>query len=127
MGRLTITQDDINRSKILEPGWYQTEITACEDTLAKSDKSTNTTLSFKVLSGAFKGAIVYRLFNEKAPGFAIPLLKALGVEIGEVGESGREFDLDATVGRRIEVYVKNREYEGQIRNEVVDYRPLQTA
>lgn len=121
MAKFKITQDDLNRSKVVEPGWYPVEVKDYTESVAKTDGSTNATIEMGILEGPFKGAVLYRLFNEKAPGFIIPFLRALGVD---VPEDGGEFDLSATVGRRLRVYVKNEEWQGQIKNRVEDFRPL---
>lgn len=120
MSKFRMSEEDINRSKLVEPGWYNVEVTDCQDAMSKAGDSVNTTLTMKILDGPFKGAILFKLYNEKAPGLAIPLLKALGVEI----VPDMEVDLEATKGRKVRAYVKNEEWQGVVRNRVEDFRPL---
>lgn len=121
MAKITITQDDINRSKVVDPGWYNVEVMSVTDSQAKSDGSLNTTVELKIIDGTFKGAIVYRLYNEKAPGLAIPFLKALGASINE---DGGTFDLALAVGKRVKAFIKNEDYQGITRNRVEDFQPI---
>jgi hypothetical protein len=35
-----------------------------------------------------------------------------------------EFDPNSAIGKKLMVYVKNREYEGKLQNDVADFRPI---
>lgn len=121
MPKFRLTQEDINRNRLVDPGnWYPVEIVNVYEELSSRGDSMNTKLDMKIIDGPFTGAMLYRTFNEKAPGYVIPLLKAFGVEI----VPDQEYDLTALQGRRLRVFVKHSEYNGQIRNDVVDFRPL---
>ena len=122
MPKITISREDLQRGKVLDPGWYPAEITDVQDKASKKGDSINTTISFDIADGPFKGCKVFRLFNEKAPGFAVPFLQALGVEIPE---DGGTFDLKNAIGRKIMVYVKNELYEGSMMNRVEGFKPLE--
>lgn len=119
--KFNITRDDVLRSKALPQEWYEVEVTGVEEKQSKAGDSINTIIEFTVISGQFINAKFFRLFSEKAPGFVIPYLEALGVE---VGEEGGEFDLHATKGRRLKVFNKPQMYEGQIRNNIEGFAAL---
>ena len=78
-------------------------------------------LEFTIVSGEFQGGKLFRLFSEKAPGFAIPFLEAIGVA---VDETGGDFDLSATKGRKLKVYNKPQTYQGNLRNNVEGFAAL---
>ncbi len=120
MPSFRFTQKDINRGKLLDPGlWYRVKQVGVSEELSKKGDSMNITVDFEVLNGPFQGCVLYRMFSEKAPGFAIPYFKAFGVEVKE----GDDYNFDALNGRMIEVFVKHREYEGKLSNDVIDFRP----
>jgi hypothetical protein len=121
MPKITISKEDLQRGKVLDPGWYTVAITDVQDKASKKGDSINTTISFDVTEGPFAGCKVFRLFNEKAPGFAVPFLQALGVEIPA---DGGTFDLKNAIGKQLMVYVKNELYEGSMMNRVEGFRPL---
>lgn len=126
----TVTKEDILRSKVLNPGWYKAKITKVSQEPAKSDggESTNTWVDLSVVSGPLQNdgssptdVPVRRCFSEKAPGFILPFLKALNTKV-EAG--GGQFDLERSVGREVMVYIKNREWQGSMQNDVADFRAV---
>lgn len=121
--RLTITPQDVLRSKTIEPGWHPVEITDVVDSLAKSDNSQNTTVKMVIIGGPFKGVPVDRLFNEKAPGFAINFVEALGGKVSETENVSIELG-ENLKGRKLQVYIKNELWQGQMKNRVEDFKAL---
>lgn len=121
MAKMKVSQEDINRNKLVEPGlWYTCEVINVNEALTKAGDSTNTNIDLQITEGTFKGTMLYRTFNEKAPGFGIPFLKAFGIDV----QPDVEYDLDATKGRKLRCFVKHREWNGQTFNDVVDFRPI---
>lgn len=121
MAVFTFSQEDINRSKLLEPGlWYNVEVTNVEEALSRKGDSMNTFVYMKVIDGPFTGALLTRTFNEKAPGAAIPFIEALGYEV----KPGVDYNLSNAIGRKLRVFVNHVEREGRILNNVADFRPL---
>jgi hypothetical protein len=124
--KMRFTPDDRKRGLVLDPNWYPAVVASLEIKAAKGDGSTNWNYKLTILSGKGKdgkdytGAFVYRLFNEKAMGFAIPFIEAIGFKLKDEDE----FDPNAAIGKKLMVYVKNREYEGKLQNEVADFRPI---
>lgn len=121
MARFRITQEDINRTKLVDPGiWYPCKVTGVSEKLSNKGDSMNTNVDLVITSGPFAGVVIYRTFNEKAPGAVIPYLKAFGVEV----VADEEYDLAATVDRYVMVCVNHREYNGKLYNDAVDFKPM---
>jgi len=124
--KMRITADDLRRGTILDPNWYAAIVKSLEVKPSKGDGSTNWNYKLEILAGKNKdgkelaGVVVYRLFNEKAMGFAVPFLEAVGFKIVEDGE----IDPNYPIGKKLMIYIKNREYEGRLQNEVADFRPI---
>lgn len=121
MGKFIITRESILRSKVFPQDWYPVEVVDYECSTSKAGDSLNHNLTFKILAGEYKDGLLYRLFSEKAPGFAIPFFEALGVTIPE---EGGEFDFEACKGRRLQVYNKQKLFDGSPRNNVEGFRPI---
>lgn len=122
MSKIRISREDMLKSKVVEPGWYPCEIVRSSEAPSKTDGSMNYTVEMKILDGPFKDVTVYRLFNEKGMGYAVRFLESLGAKVDP--DKGGEFDLDRAVGKKLTVYIKNEIYEGQMRNRVEDFRPI---
>jgi len=124
--KMRFSADDLRRNLVLDPNWYPAVVKSLEIKPAKTDASTNWNYKLEILSGKGKdgkdyaGTSVYRMFNEKAMGFARPFVEALGVSLKE----DDEFDPNSAIGKKLMVYVKNREYEGKLQNDVADFRPI---
>lgn len=118
--RFRLSQDDINRGKLVEPNlWYRTKVEKVYDESSKDGQSTNTKVDLRIIGGTFNDLVVTRIFSEKAPGFIVPYLKAFGVEV----EADQNYDLSATEGRTLKTFIKHREYQGQKFNDPADFRP----
>jgi hypothetical protein len=116
---LTIGDKDIKRSTIIPAGtWVRAKLTDFEQAAASTDGSALYKYEATILKGEYEGVPVNFNFSEKAPGFAIPFLKALGAEI-----KAGAFDMAKPKGMDIDLFIKNKMYEGRMRNEVADYAP----
>jgi len=127
-----VTREDMLRSKVLDPGWYPVIIKKVSQEKAKSDggQSTNTWIDMTVLGGPDQqdgsrpnDTPLRRCFSEKAPGFIIPYLQACGAS---VKTEGGNYDIEKSIGKKIQAYVKNRLWEGNLQNDVVDFRALES-
>lgn len=119
---IEFSKKDILRGKLLDPAWYRVKVTEIgEGTPSKDQKSTNYTAEAEVLYNAdngdasFAGVPVNWMFNSKAMGFAVGFIKAL---TGEEPKEGSRFRLEDAVGMEIEVFIDNKEWEGNISNRV---------
>lgn len=123
---IELTQKDILRSTIVEPAWYEVHIESVGEKPSKDGGSTNYPVEAIIVKNADTGDAKYAgvpldwNFNSKAIGFTVGFLKALGAEIVP-----KRIDLSAAEGKNVEVFVKNGEWQGRVKNEVTDqYRPL---
>lgn len=117
--KLRITADDLLRTKIVEPGWYPATVTKVDEHPSKAGDSINWDVTFQILGDKEAGVSCIRTFNEKAPGFAVPFLVACGAK-----EGPGEFDLAATTGRKLMIFIKTSMYNNKARNEVSEFRPI---
>lgn len=118
---IDFSDDDLLRSKLVEPGWYLIDLGSYEETLSKAGDSTNMVFSdSKILknvetaSEEFQGVPVRVGFNTKAKGFVVGFLKAMGVTVTK----GTRYDLGAFSGRQVVAFVGNTEYNGNMINNV---------
>ena len=129
MGLFDVTPEDVAMGTVLQPGWYETEVSTVEDKPAKTDGSAGTMVRFKVLNGIDKDGnaagpvTVSTYFSSKAPGRVIPFATALGMVIPKEGKKGIPITQEALGGKRLGVYVKQEIYQNRPVNSVADFRP----
>jgi hypothetical protein len=117
---VTFSDRDLMRGKVVEPAWYLVNIDNIGEAPSKDGGSTNYPVEGTVIKNAdndgeeFKGVPLDWNFNSKAIGFAVGFLKAFGVDV----KAGARFDLSNAVGRQVEVFVENGEWQGRIVNRV---------
>lgn len=120
MPTINFQEKDLLRGKIVQPAWYRVRIDAVGEKLSKNGESTNYPVEATILRNAddgdesFAGVPLDWMFNSKAIGFAVGFLSALGIDV----KSGARYDLNATAGKEIEVFVENDLYEGRTVNRV---------
>lgn len=123
------SQSEMLRNKIVDPAWYELEITAHRDwTPTKAGDSNNCYFDCLIVRNAdtgdttFAGVPIELMFNDKpgAQGFREGFMKALGVEL----HVDKDYNMNAAVGKKIEAFVENNEWQGRISNRVNHkYRP----
>jgi hypothetical protein len=128
MSILDLTQKDVMRGVPVDPpGWYTVKITNVgEGVPSKAGDSTNISFDGEILKNADSGDTKFAgfptpnwMFNSKAPGFAVGLLRACGenVEVGRV-------NLKVVEGKTLDVFIKQEEYQGRMVSKVDhQYRP----
>ena len=124
MGRFNFNQEDINRGKLVDPGWYPCEITKYEAKKAKTDNSNLDVFYAKIISSdeELAGIPLFFQFSEKTPGFAIPFVEAL---TGQKVKAGDEFEIGQNcVGKQLDLLVTRGEWNNKPKNDVTGYRPL---
>lgn len=135
------SERDLARGRLLPPAWYHMKIDSVSAKPSKDAKSTNFVVEGTVIRNAddgsteakvgdeivqTAGAIVTWNFNSKAPGFMQGFFKAF-MDPSEKITPGERYDLESTVGRELEVYVENGEWQGNIVNRVQHkYRALRS-
>lgn len=122
MARFQLSGTDWLRGKVMKNCWVRVVI---KEYTLKSDKEgadlhkiNTVVLEGPLGSEEYKGIPVDLQFSEKAPGFASPLLLALGVPEG----STEAIDFNNFVGREVEAYNQQKEYQGRPQNNYVDFR-----
>jgi hypothetical protein len=111
---------DLKRGKTVDPAWYLVSIENIGEAPSKDGGSTNYPVEAVIIKNAdngsedFKGTPLDWNFNSKAIGFAVGFLSAFGVDV----KAGARFDLANAVGRQVEVFVENGEWQGRIVNRV---------
>src|SRR6266404_8322486 len=110
---ISFNDKELLRGQVLQPAWYRVHIDAVGEKLSKNGESTNYPVEGTIIKNADDGTTTYAgfplewNFNSKALGFAVGYLKSLGQEV----TAGARYDLSATVGKDIDVFVENDTYE----------------
>lgn len=124
---ISFNDRDLLRGKIVEPAWYVVTINSVGEAPSKDGGSTNYPVEGVIVKNADNGSEDFANvpldwnFNSKAISFAAGFLAALGVDV----RSGARFELSNAVGKQMEIFVENGEWQGRILNRVNHkYRPL---
>jgi len=124
---ISFNDRDLLRGKIVEPAWYVVLINSVGEAPSKDGGSTNYPVEGVIVKNADNGSEEFANvpldwnFNSKAISFAAGFLYALGVDV----KSGARFELSNAVGKHMEIFVENGEWQGRILNRVNHkYRPL---
>ena len=116
------SQRDINRGRIIDPAWYRVRIDTIGEvpTTTAKGPSINYPVEAVILFNGDTGAKDFTdcpidwTFNSKAIGFAVGLLKALGVEV----TPDKRFELKSCEGREVDVYIENDTYQNRLVNKM---------
>lgn len=128
---LEFNESDLLQSKVIPPAWYAVEILDVEEKMSKNGDSTNAWIKGKVLWNAENGSIENAgvptpylwMINSKGAFSAVGIFSALGMEI----KAGSRANTDALKGKRLEMFIGNELYNGQMKNSVAGmYRPLKS-
>jgi len=124
---ISFNDRDLLRGKVVEPAWYVVTINSVGEAPSKDGGSTNYPVEGVIVKNADNGSEDFANvpldwnFNSKAISFAAGFLMALGVDV----RSGARFELSNAVGKQMEIFVENGEWQGRILNRVNHkYRPL---
>jgi hypothetical protein len=117
---IQFTEKDLLRGKVVTPAWYIVNIDHVGEAPSKDGGSTNYLTEGTIIRDAdtgseeFKGVPIDWNFNSKALGFARGFLEALGVTV----TATQRFELANAVGKQIEMYIENGEWQGRFVNRV---------
>ena len=118
---MDLSSDDINRSKLIDSGWYRVKIEDIGESLSKDQGSTNYPVKGTIIRNEETGDVSlagfptpHWSFNSKAPGFVIPFLRALGEDNIQAGR----VDLNAAKGCEILVLIEQDTYNGRPVNRI---------
>lgn len=125
MPMIQIGADDVLRSKIVKPEWYEATIKSCNmEENAKKDAN-NFVTDFRLTGGEFDGVVIRVWFSEKAIGFIIPMYAAVTGK--PVEPKGFSFDSDKLPGKKLQVHVINEQYNSRLQNAIDGYRPSKAS
>jgi len=118
--KMKLTREDILSGKVIPPAWYRCRVKSVNQEQAKSDGSTNYVFQFVVNEGPYKDTPLKKWYvNEKAPGVATGFIEIM---TGKEVQPDVEYDLETSVGKIIDVKVKNTEFNGRMGNDVDGFR-----
>ena len=118
MARVTFSQEDINRSKLVAPGWYPLKVTKFQEDQAGTDGSALYVYEVKINAGPFKDVPMRYQISEKAIGMGVDFVEACGFPV----QAGVPLELEKCVGKDIEGFVQRGEYNGRPQNNLVQFR-----
>ncbi len=113
-------QKDLLRGKIVTPAWYLVRIDGVGEKPSSGGDSTNYPVEGVIIKNAddgseeFAGVPLDWNFNSKAIGFAVGYLAAFGI----TPEAAKRYDLNATAGKFVEMFVENDTWQGRMVNRV---------
>lgn len=116
-----LKNEDFLNSVIVEPGFYRVKIHDVEVLPSKDQQSTNYWIKGKILFNAETGDKKYEgvptpylwLINSKGAFAAIPLYKALGMEL----KPGMRLNTDFLIGKEVDMMITNSpDNNGVMRN-----------
>ena len=118
--RVTYSQDDILRSKIVAPGWYPVLVKSYSLEQAGTDGSDLHVFSITIDApgNPFNLVPIRYQISEKASGMGIEFMEACGNEI----KAGVTLEYDKQVGKKIDGFVQRGEYKGRPNNGLVAFR-----
>ena len=128
-----ITEEDINRRKVLPPGWYICKIArVANNVVSKSSGANMTTFDFIVTDnpanpkcgdGTSSKNVPIKTYyvTEAGIGFALPLISALLGRSVVAGDSIEDSVFQNVQGKELKVYVKNETYQDRISNAAADF------
>ena len=120
MARVTITQDNMERSKIIPPGKYIVLVSNATEETAGTDGSSLFVYELKVDEGVNKGVAMRYQVSEKAEGMGYEFWEACGFEI----KPGVVLDPTSFKGKRCGCFVQRGEYKGRPQNQPVSFYRL---
>lgn len=123
MARVTLSQQDILRSKLVAPGWYPLLVKSHSEEAAGTDGSALYVYELIIEDGAFKGVPIRFQVSEKALGMGIEFWEASGVPV----TPGVAIETDKAVGKKVEGFIQRGEYKGKGNNQAVSFRKPKAA
>ena len=115
--KVRFNQEDLDKGKLVTPGWYSAKVLTVEEKPAETDGSMNWNYKLSIVGSEFNGVPVYRTFNEKGKGYMIRFIESLGGRV----TAGTEFDPQRAIGKILRIFIKNELYQNNMRNNVADF------
>lgn len=116
MASINLDFSNVQSREALPEGVYQASIAKVDSTLSKSSGNPMLKVEFNILDDNYQGRKVWSnyVLTEAAMWKVMELFKALGMPT----ESVVSIDTDELVGLECSLQIGQREYEGNIQNEV---------
>lgn len=125
---IKLTQDDINRAKQPDAGWFRLKLTEVSEKPSKDKKSINYNFDFEIIdapAGAERnvGRHAYTMCNSKAPGIMLmPLCSAIyNIPIDEITPD--DVNTDKWIGKTLFGEVTEETFEGKIVKRLNTFSP----
>lgn len=122
--RISVNLDDVQTTLAWEPGWYMARIIDVEVRQARDGESEYLNIAFECIEtdeDKYPGYKVYTNCSLKPQAlFRVKqLLQAAGIDWSSEG-----FNTEDMLGAELEIQVDNREYNGELQNDVRKFRAL---
>lgn len=121
--RLNVTPQDMKASKIVKPGWHILEITENVTKPNKEGDAMNVEFSFVGAEGDAKDVPFKYWLSEKAPGFSIQLLTALGFKLSETEANTIDIKDGQFKGRKVKAKIEIGMYNNRKQNQISEFAP----
>lgn len=114
---IKVTQADLLKSKLIDPGYYGATIVKVSGLeKSKDGKSANQIITFRI-DGI--GKEIDHYFNSQAFGMMSPLYKAVFLKDMPEGE----FDTDEFLGKKVDVKIFTDNYQGSLNSKIEGWVP----
>ena len=127
---IEFSEKDLLRGNVVEPAWYVVRIDNIGEGPSKDGQSTNYPVQGTIIRNADTGDTSFANtpidwnFNSKAIGNARGFLESFGVQVS----AKKRFELASAVGKELEVFVENDQWQGRLINRVNHkYRALRQS
>lgn len=120
---IEFTQEELDRNILLPVSWYRIRVDKIEQALSKAGDSTNYPVTGTIIKNADDGTTTFAgrefggipqwFFNSKGKGFMEGFFHALGIA---TLETGKRYDLEAAVGKELDVFIIQDTYQGRVSN-----------
>lgn len=125
MAVINMTVADLQRGRLLSPGWYTAKVKNITVKASKDGGSTNYNYTFEIPS---EKAEVDNNFNSKAMGRFAPLISAIEDEpimsiVEKLNGNNYSFDTDDHLGATVQILIEHETFDGTTRNKVVNFLP----
>lgn len=117
MARVTITQENLDRSRIIPPGKYLIEVAEYAEEQAGTDGSALYVYGLKINDGPHKGVMMRFQVSEKAEGMGYEFWEACGLNV----KPGSALDPADAKGKKCGCQVIRGEYKGKPQNVPVSF------
>ena len=119
---IKITKADIERIKVLEPGWYGCTISKVVGNEPTKDKQSINTIVHFTIDKVGKEIPVY--YNSKLMALIVPLYEAIS---GKKHTEDFDLDTDFLMGKKLDVKLGTTIYNGNPQNQIEGYLPYGTG